>query len=42
MDFKAKTLFNNLSLSVHNHPKSDAIIFYENKIIDIKNFKLKV
>ena len=32
MDFKAKTLFNNLSLSVHNHPKSDAIIFYENKI----------
>ena len=25
-------LFNNLSLSVHNHPKSDAIIFYENKI----------
>ena len=32
MDFKAKTLFNNLSLSVHNDPKSDAIIFYENKI----------
>ena len=32
MDFKAQTLFNNLSLSAHSDPKSDAIIFYENKI----------
>jgi len=32
MDFKANTLFNNLSLSAHSDPKSDAIIFYENKI----------
>ena len=32
MAFKAKTLFNNLSLSAHSDPKSDAIIFYENKI----------
>ena len=32
MDFKAQTLFSNLSLSAHSDPKSDAIIFYENKI----------
>ena len=32
MDFKAQTLFNNLTLSAHSDPKSDAIIFYENKI----------
>ena len=32
MGFKAQTLFSNLSLSAHSDPKSDAIIFYENKI----------